>query len=189
MKRGILFLMALSLAATTAFAAPSDQRMGLGANAQGDLALSIGMTDGKVLGFGLSFLNQGKRSDNGESATNFGAFVSFDFPIAEGDRASLNIQPRLGFASRNNRYGGFSSAPGSVALAEEGDEYKSTVITPAVGLNARVWVGNNFSLSAIAGLGAEITSYKLDGRDSTTDFGTFANNITEFTFTYWLDKK
>jgi hypothetical protein len=161
--------------ATSSFAATSDHRIGFGANAEGDLSINVGLSGGRVFAAGLTLLNQ---ADN----TKFRIFGSYDHPLHQGEHASLNLEPRLSFESSK----GSLLEPGLSGLAAESDG-NWTAFQPGVGLKARVWVGRNISLSGVAGLYVRLVD--PPSGDSETIFGTYSSELTEFTFTYWLDRK
>ena len=164
--------------ATSTYAATSDHRIGLGANAEGDLSINVGFGNGHVFAAGLTLLNEADE-------TRFRIFGSYDHPLHSGERASLNLEPRLSFESSK----GSLLSPGLSGLAAVDDESQGnwTVLQPGIGLKARVWLGQNVSLSGVAGLYLRLVD--PPSGDSETEFGTYSSQMTEFTFTYWLDRK
>ena len=67
------------------------------------------------------------------------------------------------------------------------DDTSFTAFMVKFGLCYEVYFGDNFSVGADHGFALRSLSPPGDG-DSSTDFGTFSDGLTEVSFTYYLDK-
>lgn len=160
MKKIIFFTAAFCLVFSGVALANTDGRLGLGASYDSDVHIRKGLSNGNVVGGGISFSS----TDQGEETnTDIGLRGEFEKNLKAGDHAQLNLLFALNL------------------MLPEG----ATIITPMAGFRARVWMGNNFSVAASHGLAIELIS--PDEGDSLTNFGTFSQNITQVEFTYWMD--
>jgi len=152
------------VAASSASAAETKGRVGIGATLSRDISVSYGVSEKGVLegGIGLS-----STSASGMSYTDLTFGASYRHLLVKGDRVDLNAEVGVQYTHL--------------------DAADASMFSPMVGLHMLVWIGDHFTVGAQHGIALNITS-PSEG-DSSTSFGTYAGNITEVSFTFWLDQK
>jgi len=146
--------------ATTASAAETQGRLGIGATLSRDVSVSYGVSAKGVLegGLGLS---------TGNSTTDITVGASYRHLMVKGDRVDLNVVLGAQYSSLDSQNGSY--------------------FAPMLGLHMLVWIGDHFTVGAEHGIALNI--YSPDNGDSSTRFGTYAGNVTDISFTFWLDPK
>jgi len=184
MRKVFLVVAVLYLVASPAEAVETDGRLGLGADYAKHITVTYGLSRGRVVGGGLGLVSTEQADGGTDLHLNLGGF--YQHPVARGDRAGLYLDFGLEFASID----GFDGGAGTLPVAEAGvpDHRTTTIWTPHVGLTVRVWMGRDFSLTATHGLALDLI-HPPGGADSRTNFRTFSGDLTEVSFSYWLDAR
>jgi len=160
----------------------------VGATLSRDITLSYGLSSGSVVQVGIGFRSLADHTgeDGEDRSTEFFLGAAFQPVLVRGDRADLNLDLGLEFASVDH----YDPAGGSgfLGVSSTADSSPSaTILTPRVALLVRFWASSNFSLGAATGIAVDIVN--VDGADTRTNFRTAAGNLTQISFTFWFDPK
>jgi hypothetical protein len=173
MRKALFFLVALSLiAATSASAKDMAKRLGLGfitTDAPVGGRYWFSPKAGLDLGFGIT--SDQRETPAGDKETRTGWSVEVGIPIViipVGDRVNFLFNP-----------GFLYSDPGTFGSGDSDTMYRILG-----SLEFEVFVTGDFSVSAAHGIGVVIESPA--GGESTTSWGTFGENVTQFGFHYYL---
>jgi hypothetical protein len=171
MKKILFFTIALCLVAGTALAKDTTGRLGIGFTySQTPVGARYWVNDkvGVDAGFGI------KTRDDG-NLTDF-AF-SGGVPIVlmnDADRVNFLVRPGVLYTSTDTNTQDYSAA---------------TDLMLSATLEFEVFLTDDFSASASHGFAISIMDDGSPNSSSTTDYGTFGNNLTEFGFHYYFKAK
>jgi hypothetical protein len=176
MRKTLFFLVALSLiAATSASAKDMAKRFGLGfTNSDAPVGVRYFFSPKMGLDVGVGIVSD--QQDTGtdkETRTGWSARVGLPIVLVPvGDRVNFMFNPSFQYTD-----------PGAYGNGES-----TTYYTILGSLEFEVFVTGDFSVSAAHGIGVEITSPPGNAQ-STTSWGTFGDNVTQFGFHYYFPAK
>lgn len=173
MRKTLFFLVAFCLiAATSASAKDVAKRIGLGFTTTSAPVGGRYFFSPKVgldLGFGITS-TQEEFTTGKETKTGWAVRAGLPIVIIPvGDRVNFLFNPSFQYMD-----------PGAY-----GDAESTTQMSILGSLEFEVFVTGDFSVSASHGIGVDITSPPGDA-ESTTNWGTFGENVTQFGFHYYL---
>ena len=171
MKKILFFTIALCLVAGTAMAHDMTGRLGLGftySDAPIGVRYWVSPKVGLDGGIGIMTRNDGDVTD-----FSFAAGVPIVL-MDDADRVNFLVRPGILYSSMGTSAQGYDSA---------------TNLMISGSLEFEVFVTDDFSVSAAHGFAFNIADSGAPNSSSTSDYGTFGNNMTDFGFHYYFKAK